>query len=60
VPIWRETKLFDLKKIGTKLNKNNEYINQIEYKTLLQHTEKNLKKNYKVTRVNHYSLPIII
>ena len=29
---WRGIKLLNLKKIGTKLNKDNEYQDQIEYK----------------------------
>jgi len=34
VSIWRQTKLVHVKKIGTKLNKNNEYRDKIEYKIL--------------------------
>jgi len=32
--MWKGTKLFHLKKIKTKLNKNNVYENQIKYKIL--------------------------
>jgi len=44
VLIWKWTKLIYVNKIEIKLNKNNKYKDQIEYKTLTRFTCEHLKK----------------